>query len=206
MIRSSSLVLALMVAALGIASERVRAAGSPDEQYAKVELKGELKPGKPAVTGRPSAPLLLANGLEFELRFGKTPPSAQELKGMYGKTVVATGTLENRRDPGGREHLVCLVKGPLKMADATKPIDEPEYLVGYKEGHADAAKELTQGLGLKVLEHYKPGQYLRVQPGAETKANFLTKLHDSDAIRFVERNSTLTIPGGEDRPTTPRQP
>jgi hypothetical protein len=204
MFRPISALIGLSLASLGLLCGGTIPAAWALDQHVKVEIKGELKKGTGA-TGQPVA-LLLANGLQFELSFGKTPPPSQELDRLYGKTVVAVGTLEKHRAPGGQEHLVCVVQGTLKTVDAASQSEVTDYLVGYTEGNHEPVKKLCEGLGLKVLEHYKPGKYLRVQPGSEAKANFFTELRDNHAVRYVEPNATYKIPGGENLPTTPQRP
>lgn len=166
------------------------------DQYVKVDIKGELKK-RPPVSGR-SVVLLIAKGMQFDLSFVKPPPP-QALDQLVGKTVSATGTLEQRRDPTGRAFFVCVVQGDLKAAEVPDQV-ENEYLIGHhgKPGDDVAVEKLIEGLMLKNIQYYKPGKYFRVRTTSETKANFLSTLRDNAAVRYVEAQQTYKIPEGED--------
>jgi len=191
-----------MATTIGLGWNHVSSAAPPNH-YVRIEIKGQLERGHAAANRQRSNPLLHANDMEFELDFGKTSPSPQELNKLYGKTVVAKGTLEKRKGTGGQERLVCVVENKLTMADTpTSPeAKKHEFLIGYKQGKQDEAKELLEGLGLEVIEHYKPGQFLRAQTGEKTEKDFGKKIKSSDAIRYMESNATVGIPRGEDLPT-----
>jgi hypothetical protein len=196
---SFGLALASFVTLLRFSSPAATAA----DQFVKAEIKGILRPSLPA-RGQPGFPVLAANGLEFELRLRPGSFSPGELSAMYGKTVIATGSLEKRQGADSKVSIVCVVEGKLKVVEEPDQGDKVQYLIGYTTGQHSKAKQLCEDLGLRVLDDYKPGQFLVVEPGASINPDSLAKLRaKDDVIRYVEPNQTIQIPRGESAPSAP---
>jgi len=179
-------------------------AATAGDQFVKVEIKGTMRPSLPE-RGQPEFPILAANGLEFELRLRPGSFSPDELSAMYGKTVFATGSLEKRQGADSKVSIVCVVEGRLKVVEESNQGNRVQYLIGYENGQHSKAKKLCEDQGLRVLDDYKPGQFLVVEQGPSIKPDGLTKLREkNDVIRYVEPNQTIQIPPGESAPSTPR--
>lgn len=161
---------------------------SPGAFYVKVEVKGQLLAGKSEGTAKPGAPTIRANEIVLELEFGENPPSPKELEGLFGRIVLAKGLLHKRTDASGIDHYV------LKSERKPDVLGKLDYLVGYHEGEEKAVEILCKELGLRIIEHYRPGKYFHIEPTHQTPLNFEDLLKKSTkSVRYVESNIEYTI-------------
>jgi hypothetical protein len=166
-------------------------------QAPPIEVVGQFLPGKVDDQGRPGVPTLRAKDMTYEITFGQPPPSRQELDRLAFKIVAAKGTRAQRRDASGKEHQT------LKLGEKPRIVGDVNYLVGYRaEPDARAVEELCKKLELKVVDHYRPGKYFRVEPTSRTPPDFPDQLQQDKAVRYVEPNIQYRIPPGE----SPRKP
>ena len=90
----------------------------------------------------------------------------------------------------------------MKLEGKVEVVGTVSYLVGYHEGEGKAAEALCKEFGLKIIENYQPGKYLKVEPTGQTRHGFVEHLRKNPkAVRYVEANvryrasRTKTLPG-----------
>jgi hypothetical protein len=163
-------------------------ASAPDEESIKVEIHGKLLAGEGGSEGRDGPPVITASGISFTLEFPKDPPTSASLTTLNNRRVVVRGVLKK----GARDGLVCVVEGDL---NEDKPATRvAQYLVGYQDGQHSALADLGQRLGMKVVDRNATGKYLILETTDKTAAEFLEKLKQNKAVRYVEKNQEYKIP------------
>lgn len=188
-----------MLAWLGPALASIVMLGTPASAqsakglYARVEVRGQLLPGDTEESSNRPIPIIEADGLTFEVSFGGFSMTAEELRSAYHTIVVARGSLGKRTDAMGKDHLVLKLEGKLKV------VGKVNYLIGYHEGEAAATEALCKELGLRIIENYQPGKYLKVEPTDQARHGFLDHLRKHPkSIRYVEANVQYRAQAGED--------
>ena len=160
----------------------------PDEESIKVEIHGKLLAGGGGPEGPDGSPVITANGISFTLEFKKNTLTPVRLTTLHNRRVVVRGTLKK----DGRDHLVCVVEGDVNEDKPAGPVTQ--YLVGYRDGQQSILADLGQTLGMKVVDRNVPGKYLILETTDKTKAEFLKKLKEHKAVRYVEKNLEYKIP------------
>lgn len=84
-----TLLAVLAVTLLAVADAEAQA----KDDYIKVEVKGKLATGIVAIGGETTGTTITANGVTWELDFGKNEALAKQADQLSGKIVVVTGNL-----------------------------------------------------------------------------------------------------------------
>jgi hypothetical protein len=110
------LALAFITALCLHVSEPLRAGGTQEATYIKVEVKGKLRTGIMAIGGETTGTIIETNAGALELDFGKNK-ELRELAGkLDGKAAIATGTLTFRKGVAIKQRYIVSVTS-LKAAD-----------------------------------------------------------------------------------------
>jgi hypothetical protein len=160
----------------------------PEKPYIKVEIRGQLLPGTEGEGGRPGPARVKLEGMTIELEFKGHAAPPPEIRRLYHQTVTIRGTLKQQ----GGDRLICVVEGDVQ-GDPPAGRDA-QYLVGYRDGQQATVESLCRKLGIKVVDRYGPGKYLVVEPAADADEDFVEKLKESRAVRYVEKNKEYRVP------------
>ena len=154
-----------------------------------MDIEGELVRDGSDPGGAPAWSVNAAD-LTFHLDLSAASVAPDRLTQWVRRTVRITGRFVKRPDAAGKLRDICVVdaKG-ITLAERT------EYLVGYQEGQSEAVSQLLQkSSGVRVLENYRPGKFLRVEVSdGEVGEKELQRMKQMTGVRFIERNSERSI-------------
>ena len=110
--------LILLVGATIVAADEKPTTKVSAEDSINVTVVGTLRTGIVAIGGETTGTTITANGITWELEFGKNAAIRKSAEKLNGKKVIVKGSLERRKGVEIRQRWIVTVKGLRAAVDA----------------------------------------------------------------------------------------